>query len=399
MNLILFDHQNIRKSLLPLTFTRPVSELRIGILKLSEKWEKHLETSISFLADSSLSALYPCHLESENFLINGAVCPTEDLIIEIKKLNLGEALYQKEILIAFKTKEITDFDRIDVPETFVKKEYSGEFVLLENTYSIFQKNGEEIKRDFELLSKGRTSEILSDKHSILYASENIFIEKGAKIKAAILNAENGPIYIGKDATIEEGSILKGPIALCDNAQINMGAKIRENTTIGPFCKVGGEVNNVVFWGYSSKGHDGFLGNSVIGQWCNLGADTNCSNLKNNYSDVKIWSYLEEKNIDTGLQFCGLIMGDHAKAGINTMFNTGTVVGVAANVFGAGFPAKFIPSFCWGGIDSNVTFSFDKMLEVARKVMARRGEKLEEKEIDLFKKILNSTQKYRVWEKN
>ena len=401
MNFILFDHHEIRQSLLPLTFTRPTANLRLGTFTIIEKWEKILDLKASYFSDESLQSLFPLKIEEDNLLVNGALCPSQDVAETILDLKMGEALYFQETLIAVRAnkKALLSFDRINVPKDVSIKNYQKELLLIRNTFELFQNNGDQIRVDFKALSDGRKSQKIEDKHTAIYGEENIFIEENVKIRAAIINAEKGPVYIGKNATIEEGAILRGPLSIGENVTVNMGAKIRENTTIGPFCKVGGEINNVIFWGYSNKGHDGFLGNSVIGQWCNLGADTNCSNLKNNYSNVKVWSYAKDKNIDTGQQFCGLVMGDHSKAGINTMFNTGTVVGVAANVFGAGFPNKFIPSFTWGGLDKNDTFGFDKMLEVATKVMERRGEKLSDQEVKLYKEILVSTKKYRTWEDN
>jgi UDP-N-acetylglucosamine diphosphorylase/glucosamine-1-phosphate N-acetyltransferase len=278
------------------------------------------------------------------------------LVTEINSLQLNEALYWKEILVAAHvngTDELTATKRID---SSVK-----ELIKLNFTYDIFAKNGRAIEDDFELLTKGRISQPISPTNQVVKPAR-VFIEEGATVEFSILNASTGSIYIGKDAEIMEGCKVKGPFALCEHGGLKMDAKIYPATTVGPYCKVGGEVNNAVFFAYSNKGHDGFIGNAVIGEWCNLGADTNNSNLKNTYEEVKLWNYRTEKFEKTGLTFCGLMMGDHSKCGINTMFNTGTVVGVAANIFGAGFPRNFIPSFAWGGAQGFDTFIIKKAFD-------------------------------------
>jgi UDP-N-acetylglucosamine diphosphorylase/glucosamine-1-phosphate N-acetyltransferase len=275
----------------------------------------------------------------------------------------------------------------------------GDVKLLKinNLWDIYKINEEALKLDFQLLTKGKTSQPISATNQVL-GKENIFIEEGATVECATLNAQTGPIYIGKNAQIMEGAMVRGPLAMCENAVLKMGAKIYGATTLGPYCKVGGEVNNSVFFGYSNKGHDGFLGNSVIGEWCNLGADSNNSNLKNNYTEVKLWNYKTEKFEKTGQQFCGLIMGDHSKCGINTMFNTGTVVGVSANIFGSGFPRNFVPSFAWGGASGYSTFKTDKAFETAEAMMARRGKEFETIDRVIMLKVFEDTAKYRRWEK-
>jgi UDP-N-acetylglucosamine diphosphorylase/glucosamine-1-phosphate N-acetyltransferase len=304
----------------------------------------------------------------QNVLINASFIPTEKLVEMIKGLIENQAVFYEDEPIAFYTSEGQEVDF----ETFTILKYTEEDLLrIENTWDIFSKNHEAIKRDFNLITKGRTSLPIPEK-TVTFNKEQIFIEEGAKLPLCSLNATEGPIYIGKDAEIMEGSMIRGPFALCEGATIKMAAKIYSGTTVGPNCKVGGEVNNSVLFGYSNKGHDGFLGNSVIGEWCNLGADTNNSNLKNNYAEVRLWNYETESFARTGLQFCGLMMGDHSKCGINTMFNTGTVVGVSANIFGSGFPRNLIPSFSWGGSAGMTTFKTDKAFEVAQVVMSRRG---------------------------
>lgn len=394
MNIVLYDETAIRASLLPFTFTRPVADIRIGILKISEKWEKWLDAPASFQTEDYLSSKYHKTLTGDNLFINGALCPNAQLIEAIEALSTGEALKQHGETLAVRTSRDT---MGDLSSTTVV-EYANEVTMVKDSWDIYKYNAAEIKVDFDLLTKDRTSQDISDPHTIVYGAENMFVEEGASIRAAVLNAENGPIYIGKNAQVHEGAVIKGSFALCEGSHVNMGAKIKGDTTVGPYSKVGGEISNSVIFGYTNKGHDGFLGNSVIGEWCNIGADTNTSNLKNNYADVKIWNYEQGGFKNTGEMFCGLMMADHAKCGINTMFNTGTVVGVGANIFGSGFPRNFIPSFSWGGAAGFTTFQMRKMYEVAEKVMERRGMTLDEQEKSILDHIFASTAAYRVWEK-
>ena len=393
MNIILFDDPVARQSLLPLTYTRPVALIRVGIITIAEKWGKHLSLPYSFQTEDYLLEKYPISLESENLFINGGVCPDEKLLLAINKLVMGEGLIWNEILIAAKTDNLNLKDLTNLKQI----QFGSEITYIDQSWKIFKLNAAQIKSDFKLITKGRSSANITDLHSIIYGRENIFIEEGASIKAAIINAENGPVYIGKNTQIHEGAIIKGPFALCEGSHVNMGAKIKGDTTIGPYSKVGGEVSNSVIFGFSNKGHDGFIGNTVIGEWCNLGADTNTSNLKNNYDNVKIWSYEKEGFKDTGEQFCGLIMGDHSKSGINTMFNTGTVVGVSSNIFGSGFPRNFIPSFSWGGASGFMTFNIKKADEVAMRVMERRNLNYSDIEKNILHSIYEMTSKYRIWD--
>ena len=277
--------------------------------------------------------------------------------------------------------------------------FNKEFTLIERPWHIFLKNGEQIRSDFELATEGRKSLPVQDPHTIVYNPENIFIEEGVKIKAAILNAEKGPIYLGKNSSVEEGAIVRGPFSIGEDSTVNANARMRGDITIGPHCKVGGEVSNSIIFGYSNKGHDGFLGNSVLGEWCNIGADTNISNLKNNYAKVKVWDFAKKGFTDTGEQFCGLLMADHSKTGINTMLNTGTVVGVGANIFGSGFPRAFIPSFAWGGAGGFTTFRMNKVKEMASVAMERRGGEFNEIEEQILQSIFDETAEFRVWEKH
>jgi UDP-N-acetylglucosamine diphosphorylase/glucosamine-1-phosphate N-acetyltransferase len=323
-------------------------------------------------------------------LINASFLPSKNLVNIIKGLEENQAVFFDDEPIAFFTTEAQEVDF----ETFDVIQYTYDDVLrIEHTWDIFSKNGEAIKRDFEIITKDRESQPIP-KSIWTKNPENIFIEKGATLEFCTLNASEGPIYIGKDAEIMEGALVRGPFALCEHSTLKMGAKIYSNTTIGPHSKVGGEVNNSVIFGYSNKGHDGFLGNSVLGEWCNLGADTNNSNLKNNYAEVRLWDYETEGFARTGLQFCGLMMGDHSKCGINTMFNTGTVVGVSANIFGSGFPRNFVPSFSWGGSGGFTTYKTDKAFEVAKVVMSRRGIEFSEIDAKILEQVFEETAKWR-----
>jgi len=395
MNYILFDDKSWQ-NLLPLTFTKPVGEIRTGILTLKEKWEKMLQSPVSYKTEDYLSEKYPIKIATENILINGSVIPNKNLIEKIQQLGHNKALVAGTKILALKINknQLSHFNPYST-ENFEKESFSSEFISIEWPWDIFKLNEINIKTDFGFITKNRKSKPLSKSNNIL-AEENIFIEEGAKIEFATINASAGPVYIGKDTEIMEGSIIRGPFALCEHAVVKMGAKIYGPTTIGPYSKVGGEINNAVIIGYSNKAHDGFLGNSVIGEWCNLGADTNNSNLKNNYTEVRLWNYEKERFIKTGLQFCGLIMGDHSKCAINTMFNTGTVIGVNANIFGSGFPRNFIPSFSWGGAQGFTTYGLDKALEVAEKVMERRNKILDDTDKKILNYIFEKTAKYRMY---
>lgn len=400
MNCILFDDQSWN-NLLPLTFTRPVCEIRVGIFTIKEKWDRVLETDCSYLTQKYLTKKFPIHVHDDNILINGSILPNEELLNEIKSLNVKEALVHGDKLVAIRLtrREIEDLPFSKIENFFyAQQDYeiiNATITLQDINYpwEIFKKNGDQIISDLELIKPKAVFQTLSETNQVI-GSEQIFIEEGTKVEFATLNAETGPIYIGKDAEIMEGSIIRGPFAICNNSVVKLGAKIYGPTTIGPHSKVGGELNNVVVFGYSNKAHDGFLGNAVIGEWCNLGADTNNSNLKNNYAEVKVWNYSQERFIKSGLQFCGLIMGDHSKCGINTMFNTGTVVGVSANIFGAGFPRNFVPSFSWGGPHGFTEYSLNKAFEVAGLVMERRNVVFDDVEQEIFRSIQESTEKYR-----
>jgi UDP-N-acetylglucosamine diphosphorylase/glucosamine-1-phosphate N-acetyltransferase len=389
MNYILFDG-SARNQLLPFTYTRPVADIRVGILTIREKWEKMLGFTTSTVTEDYLIDKFPMIEMEQNIFINASILPTENLVNLIQNLSENKALFIDDEPLAFFAKEDQEIDF----ETFDVILYTNDDILrIENTWDIFKLNGEAIKRDFKLLTSDRESQPIPEM-TIAFNKDQIFIEEGAVLPLCSLNANDGPIYIGKDSEIMEGSMIRGPFALCENATIKMGAKIYGATTIGPHSKVGGEVNNCVIFGYSNKGHDGFLGNSVVGEWCNIGADTNNSNLKNNYAEVRLWDYETEGFAKTGLQFCGLMLGDHSKCGINTMFNTGTVVGVSANIFGSGFPRNFIPSFSWGGSAGMITYKTNKAFEVAKVVMSRRDIAFTEVDIQILEHIFKETSKWR-----
>jgi UDP-N-acetylglucosamine diphosphorylase/glucosamine-1-phosphate N-acetyltransferase len=389
MNYILFDGP-FRNNLLPFTFTRPVADIRVGILTIREKWESYLGSVITTVTEDYLSEKFPMVEMPYNIMINASYLPNAELVEMIKSLESNQAIFHNEQVIAFFSEENIEVENFD---NFQPIEYQGECIVIENTWDIFSKNHLAIQDDFELITNNRKSQPIPATVNVINA-ENVFIEPGAKLNFVTLSAENGPIYIGRDSEIMEGSIIRGPFALGDHAIVKMGAKIYGATTVGPHCRVGGEVNNSVMFAYSNKGHDGFLGNSVLGEWCNLGADTNNSNLKNNYAEVRLWDYNTEGFARTGLQFCGLMMGDHSKCGINTMFNTGTVVGVSANIFGSGFPRNFIPSFSWGGSSGFITYKTDKAFEVAKIVMERRQVAFTEEDANILQHVFEITKKYR-----
>lgn len=386
MNYILFDDSS-RNNLLPLTLVRPIADIRIGILTIREKWEKYLGEKTSSITESYLAKKFPIKEGKQNILINGSVCPTPEMVKAVKGLKINETLNTEEYIIAMNVGEDISGEPNFDPEN--SHNFNEEHIKLKYTYDVFSNNDKAIRDDFILLTKGRKSAKLSDSNNII-GIENIFVEEGATVEFATLNAKTGPIYIGKDSEIMENSAIRGPFALCDNSVVKMSAKIYGATTVGPYSKVGGEVNNSVIFAHSNKAHDGFLGNSVIAEWCNLGSDTNTSNLKNTYEPVRLWNYPQSSFVSTGLTFCGLIMGDYSKCGINTMFNTGTVVGVNCNIFGSGFQRNYIPSFRWGGTGRQSNYQIEKAFEVAKIVYGRRGKEFDKVEQDLLKAVFNLT---------
>jgi UDP-N-acetylglucosamine diphosphorylase/glucosamine-1-phosphate N-acetyltransferase len=400
MNIILFD-DDTREKLLPLTYTKPVGMLRLGIMTIQEKWQKYFSANVSFITQDYLSDKFPIVIKDRNYVVNASVLPTFHICKLIEQLQENEALLKDGELIAALLNE-NQFENLiqneDINE--LKGFEIGETPLLQikQLSDLFSLNAQAIQHDFEQITKNRET-LPVPSYARVIGRENVFIEEGADVSICMINATEGPVYIGKGAKIMEGCLIRGPFVLGNNAVLKMGAKIYGGTTLGPHCKVGGEVNNVVMQGYSNKGHEGYLGNAVIGEWCNLGADTNNSNLKNNYAEVKLWDYSSSSFAKTGLQFCGMIMGDHSKAGINTMFNTGTVAGVACNVYGAGYQKNFIPSFTWGGPDSSYkTHRIDKVIETANLVMARRGLKLSTHDEEILKHVFDLSSEFRAWER-
>ncbi len=392
MNYILFDTPESRLNLLPLTYTRPVSEMRTGILTLKEKWDKYLDSRCNYLTENYLQEKFPVSFSENTIYIKSSIIANHFLRDEIAALKKGQALVSNNQIIAFYPEKkyqyseeisLNDFEQISVKSNFSQINYP---------WDIFRLNGQEIENDFKLITQGRTSAPISATNRIL--GENIFMEEGAEMEFATINAQNAYVYIGKDTLVMEGSLIRGSFALGEKGIVKMGTVIYGPTTAGPGSKIGGEINNSVIFANSNKGHAGFLGNSVLGEWCNIGANSDTSNLKNNYAEVRVWNYSTNGFARTGLQFCGLIMGDHSKCGINTMFNTGTVVGVNANIYGAGFPRNFIPSFSWGGALGFKEYQLKKAFEVNEVVMKRRNRVFDDKEKSILEKVFELSQKYR-----
>jgi UDP-N-acetylglucosamine diphosphorylase/glucosamine-1-phosphate N-acetyltransferase len=391
MNLIFFDTPIQRLDLLPLTFTRPIADLRVGILKITEKWAywfsqyfENQEIKISFLTESYLSSKFSLHDGTDNFYINGGLIPNQELIRQIFQLFNNEVISNENHLLVVRTHQLYQTYEDLVQGIPVLQQMNEEVTLISQLWHIFELNRQQIISDFEIVTKNRRSQPIKDPHTFIYGKDNIFVEEGVTVKSAILDAENAPIYLGKNSVVELGCMIRGAFALCEGAALNFGTKIRGDTTIGVYSKFGGEISNVVVQGYSNKAHEGYLGNAVIGEWCNLGADTNASNLKNNYQSVEIWNYRTQDFVPTGKLFCGVMMGDFVRCGINTMLNTGTVIGVGANVFGAGFPPKYVPNFSWGGAEGFTNTKLDKFLETAKEMKSRKGQTLSLQDLDILK---------------
>ena len=389
MNILLFDGPE-RSQLLPFTFVRPVAQLRIGIDLLQDKWETYLGLKCGLYTQDYLQPKLPLALAKENLFINPAYLPTTALAKKVKDLNLNDALVVGGNIVACLTQSPHP---PEANSSLNCIEITTPLIHLKTAPDLFLRNAEVLALDFKRLTQGRKSAPISSSNQLI-APENIFLEEGAKVECAILNASTGPIYIGKNAEVMEGSMLRGGIALCENAVVKMGTKIYGGTTLGPFVKVGGELNNVLILGYSNKGHDGFLGNAVIGEWCNIGAATDASNLKNNYAPLRVWNYETENFAKTSLQFCGLLMGDFSRCSIHSTFNTATVVGICANLFGTGFPRTFLPSFSYGGAQGLKTYAFDKAIESNVAMMERRGVTLTETDRQILQHIFDQTAKWR-----
>ena len=395
-NIILFDPEH-RDRLLPLVYTRPVSELRVGILTISEKWARMMDGKVSYITQEYLNDAYPIAIETVNYIINGSILPNEELCKRIENLQDNQAILKDGDFVAARinqkelyrlveendTKEIDGFEMADV-----------EFEEIRNVWDIITLNDSSLRADFDLLTRDRVSAPLNNSNRVSGDVKNIFLESGAIVNHSILNAEAGPIYIGKGAEVMEGCTIRGAFALGTKSVLKMGSKIYGAVSIGPGSKMGGEIKSVVVWGNSNKAHEGFLGDSVVGEWCNFGADSNTSNLKNNYDNVKLWDYTSQSMVKTDLQFLGLIMGDHSKCGINTMFNTGTVVGVSCNIFGSGYPPNFVPSFSWGGSEGLTNYDFYKACETINRVYERRNKTLSASDGAILKYVFNYSAKFR-----
>lgn len=399
MKVVLFDTEESYQNLLPLSYTRPVSEFRVGIVTIREKWQHFLAGQYSWLPVEHLREKFPlrCHEDEEALFIAGNKLPNQTIALEASQLRKGDALRDKNGIWAYRGL-LRDFLRLG---SDYGRESANASRRIDYVFDIFGVNPKQIESDFMWLTRGRygigpddTTRIIGDP-ILPNGMPALFIEEGAVVEGAVINLKNGPIYIGKNAHVMEGACLRGPLALCAEAKIRMGTKIYGGSTFGPFCKVGGEIDNTVIFGYSNKAHDGYLGNAVVGEWCNLGAGTNSSNLKNDYSKIRIWNYASQRFMRTDLQFCGLIMGDHSKAGINCMFNTATVVGVGVNLHGAGFPRQFIPSFQNGSPEAGFSdVSIDTFMQVASRVMARRGLELTDADRHIFEAIHNSAARFK-----
>ncbi|HMG16810.1 MAG TPA: putative sugar nucleotidyl transferase [Saprospiraceae bacterium] len=395
-NIILFDSDE-RSHLLPLTYTRPMGELIVGALSISRKWELHLSGKVSYITQDYLSSKFPIKFSDDNYLIHGGLLPNIDLIQSILRLEPNQVILCKDELIAGRLDQ-RNIDRLindgDLNEISSYQIENSGFKRISRLWDIISNNGQQIIQDIELITKNKYSYQLSPTNIIIGNPELLFAESGVKAEYACFNTSDGPIYLGKDSEIMEGSMIRGPFAIGNNSIVKMGAKIYPNVSVGEYAKAGGEIGNSIISSYSNKGHDGYLGDSIIGEWCNLGADTNTSNLKNNYAEVKLWDYASNRFESTGMQFCGLIMGDHSKCGINTMFNTGTVVGVSCNIFGDGYPRNFIPSFSWGGANGLISFSIEKAFEASNAMMMRRSKSLTEEDKEIFIHILDADKAWR-----
>lgn len=392
MNLIFFETDQ-RNCLLPLCYTRPVALLRTGILTIAEKWEKRLQCKASFKTEAYLKEKFPATYAADNLLVLAHVCPTDSLSARVCNLELNQGIKWHGLPVAVRLTEPDAKTYPAVREPVQWADFDEELDFVRYTWDLNEVSSNQFKLDFDLLTRGRKSAKLSKTNQVLGA-EAVFLEEGAAVEFATINAAKGPVYIGKEAEIQEGSLIRGPFAMGEHSVLNMGSKIYGPVSLGPHCKVGGELSHSILIGYSNKGHDGFLGHSVLGEWCNLGAGTNVSNLKNSYDKVKVWNYPDNKFIRTGLQFCGLIMGDHSKAGISTMFNTGTVVGVGCNLHGAGFPRQFVPSFSDGGAHGYKVHSLKTVFGTAAQVMARRGTVLTDSDQRILTSIFERTEDYR-----
>ncbi len=400
-NLLVFD-DDVRGHLLPLCYTRPVAELRLGILTIKEKWERWLDGKASYITQDYLASKYTMQVEAENWVVNASILPDAELCNQISSLSKNEALLTpdgKLIATLLDAKALDDLiHERDIDQIKGYEIDTEALTQITQLADLTRLNQEQLRSDFEIITRGRKSQPIPS-HVQVRGRSQIFIEENCSIGFCTLNASDGPIYIGHNVQIQDGAIIQGNCSIGEHSKVKMAARISGPTTIGPVCTAGGEISRSIMIGYSNKGHDGFLGDSILGEWCNLGADTNNSNLKNNYAEVKLWNYVSDRFEKTGQQFVGLIMGDHSKCGINTMFNTGTVVGVSSNLFGAGYHRNFVPSFTWGGPQGMKSYGFERAIEVAKIVMARRHQELHQLDRSILQHVLELSSKYRPWEKN
>ncbi|WP_262246373.1 putative sugar nucleotidyl transferase [Parapedobacter soli] len=394
MHIVLFDKAEWRIGLYPLALTRPVADLRVGILTIAEKWAKRLQASHSFFTEDYLQEKYPLgQLHGDILLVRGNCCPDGRLADAVHALQTGEALLLGDEFIALRTvPEALQGAGHPVLADYSPKHYQHPVVMVNHPEDIFLQNGEQIALDFDLLTAGRQSAALSDSNHFI--GSRFFAEEGAQAECSTFNSTRGPIYLGRNSEVWEGSLIRGAFALGENSQVKMGTRIYSNVSVGPYSRVGGELNTCVIWGRSAKGHDGYLGSSVLGEGCNWGADTNNSNLKNNYKSVRLYDYKQAGYRDTGLQFCGMIMADHVRCAINTAFNTGTVVGVGASVYHPGMPPTFIPDFSWGSAEGFSGYRLEKLFETLESVYERRGMHFDDVEKRLLVAVFEQTRKYR-----
>jgi len=397
LNIILFDQPAVRENLLPLSYTRPVADFLVGINTLKQKWEMFVEGTVSYLTVPYLSEKYGAVETDDNLFVASNVIATKELAEAVASLDMGEALVAEttggDLMLVAVRGRMEDYNRV-TGSAPAGRMFEERVDAIKHVYDIFLLNGGQINRDFEVLTAGREGQAIPRSNTVIGDPEQIYIESGAIVEGVVLNASHGPIYVGRHVEIMEGSCLRGPIALGEHSTVNMGTRIYPGTSLGPWCKVGGELNNVVMFGFSNKAHDGFLGNAVIGEWCNLGAGCVASNLKNDYTEIKLWNYPSHRFLRTGLQFCGLIMADHSKAGINTMFNTATMVGVGVNIHGSGFPRNFIASFSEGGSTGFTDLPMEKFFDTAHRMMARRGRSLSETDNRIFHAIRELAENYK-----
>lgn len=383
MNIILFDPKEARGNLLPLTYTRPVAEIRIGMSTMRERWQAFLPGEYSWETEDYLRKKFPMTQAADAVRVAANVVADAPLAQAVAALLDGEALYHGDSLLAVRGVESA------------RKEYTENILEINHLWDIFQMNDAVLRADFARITPTQQRRQPSATVTIIGDPENLFIHAEAgPVEGCTFNVNRGPIFIDRGAEVMEGACLRGPIYIGPKSVLKMGAKIYGATTLGPGCKVGGEVNNAVLFGNSNKAHDGYLGNAVVGEWCNMGAGFVASNLKNDYSEIKLWNYPAHRFMRTGLQFCGVIMGDHTKAGINTMLNTATVLGVGVNIHGAGFPRPFLASFLEGSTAGFSEIPMSKFFQTAKTVMSRRGIELTQEDIDILTNIREQAEQYR-----